>query len=108
MPHHPRIESKNHAAFTTIRTKHSELWFINNKPFEQKILTFVAKYTERYKVKLYALAIAGTHLHHLADFPEGNCSDFQRDLNSAIAKLAPTTASISITTNSGKEDTQKN
>jgi hypothetical protein len=40
MPHHPRIETKDYAAFTTTRTKHSELWFINNKKFEEKILAF--------------------------------------------------------------------
>jgi hypothetical protein len=41
MPHHLRIETKDYAAFTTTRTKHSELWFINNKPFEEKIFGFL-------------------------------------------------------------------
>jgi REP element-mobilizing transposase RayT len=67
MPHHPRIETKDYAAFTTTRTKHSELWFINNKKFEEKILAFTAKYSEKYNVKLYALAIEGSHIHHLGD-----------------------------------------
>ncbi len=89
MPHHPRIESKDHAAFTTTRCKHSELWFVNNKDFEQKILAFTAKYSERYQVKLYALAIEGSHIHVLADYPEENCSAFKRDLNSMIARTAP-------------------
>jgi REP element-mobilizing transposase RayT len=89
MPHHPRIETKDYAAFTTTRTKHSELWFINNKPFEEKILAFIAKYSEEYHVKLYALAIEGSHIHHFGDYPEENCSAFHQALNSMIARIAP-------------------
>jgi REP element-mobilizing transposase RayT len=89
MPHHPRIESKDYASFTTTRTKHSELWFVNNKPFEEKILAFTAKYAEMYNVLIYAIAIEGSHVHQLASYPDENCSDFQRALNSIIAKIAP-------------------
>jgi REP element-mobilizing transposase RayT len=89
MPHHPRIETKDYAAFTTTRTKNSELWFINNKPFEEKILAYTAKYAEKYNVKLYAIAIEGTHIHQLGDYPDENCADFQKALNSMIARIAP-------------------
>ncbi len=89
MGHHPRIESKNHAAFTTTRCKHSELWFVNNKAFETIILTLIAKYAETYGVILYAIAIEGSHIHILAEYPNCNCSSFKRDLNSMIARVAP-------------------
>jgi len=89
MGNQPRIESKDYSAFTTTRTKHSELWFINNKAFETHILALTAKYSEVRNVKLYALAIEGSHIHILADYPDENCSDFQRDLNSMIARSAP-------------------
>src|SRR5690606_27513428 len=46
-----------------------------------------------YKVKLYALALHGSHMHELARFPELQRSNFMRDLNSQVAKaverLAP-------------------
>jgi hypothetical protein len=64
MPNHPRIETRDYAALTTSRTSHSELWFVNNKPFEEKILALIAKYTEMYNVILYAIAIEGSHIHH--------------------------------------------
>src|SRR5690606_31810307 len=47
----------------------------------------------RYNVKLYALALQGSHMHELARFPELQRSNFMRDLNSQVAKavdrLAP-------------------
>ncbi len=89
MGYHPRIESKDYAGFLTSRSKFSELWFINNKALEEKILAHLAKYARRYKVILYAIAIEGSHIHILADFPECNCSDFKRDFNSIVAKLVP-------------------
>ena len=88
MAYHPRIESKEYAGFTTTRCKNSELWFINNKKLEEKVLAFTAKYSEMCNVKIYALAIAGSHLHFLAEFPDENCSDFKRNLNSIIARIA--------------------
>lgn len=47
---------------------------------------YAAKFSLRYKVKLYALAIEGNHVQGPALFPEGNRSNFMRDLNSCIAR----------------------
>lgn len=89
MPHHPRIETKEYAAFTTSRCKHSELWFANNRKFQNCVLALIAKYSEMYNVMLYAIAIEGSHVHFLADYPDENCSEFKRTLNSMIARNAP-------------------
>jgi REP element-mobilizing transposase RayT len=89
MPHHPRIETRDYAAFTTTRTKHSELWFVNNKKFEEKILAYRAKYAEIFNVKLLAVAIEGSHVHQLAFYPDENSAAFQQALNSMIARIAP-------------------
>ncbi len=89
MAYHPRIETKDYASFCTTRCRNSELWFVNNKDFETKILALAAKYSTTRNVKLYALAISGNHIHHLADYPDENRADFQRDFNSMIAKVAP-------------------
>ena len=67
----------------------SRLWFVNNEPLEEVILSFVAKYSARYKVKLYALAIEGNHTQCPALFTEENRSAFMRDLNSSIARAVP-------------------
>ena len=54
---------------------------------ELVILGYLAKYAERYQVKIYAFAIEGSHLHLLALFPKGNRKDFMRDFASQVAKL---------------------
>ena len=89
MGYHPRIETAEHADFLTTRTRNSELWFINNKPLEQAILAYTAKYAERYNVSLYALAIEGNHIQAPAQFQDGNRKDFMRDLKSSIARALP-------------------
>ncbi len=86
MGYHPRIESKEYASFLTTRCRNSELWFVNNKPLEDAILGYTAKFTDRYKVKLYALAIEGNHKQAPAHFPMCNRGAFMRDLNSCIAR----------------------
>ncbi len=86
MGYHPRIESKRLASFLTTRTRNSELWFVNNKPLEDAVLGYAAKYAERYEVKLYALAIEGNHTQGPAHFPKCNRAHFMRDLNSSIAR----------------------
>ena len=87
--YHPRIETPDLASLGTIRTRNSELWLINNQNLELAILGYVAKFTIRYKVKLYALAIEGNHLHTLAHYPQPNRSHFKRDLNSCVARAIP-------------------
>ena len=72
MGYHPRIECKDRANFLTSRTLQSRLWFLNNEAFEDKILSLVAKYANRYEVKLYALAIEGNHTQKPASFPKEN------------------------------------
>ena len=86
MSYHPRIESKERGSFVTTRSRASRLWFVNNKELEQAILGYAAKYSEKYGVKLYALAIEGNHIQAPALFPNQNRSSFMRDFNSTVAK----------------------
>jgi hypothetical protein len=86
---HPRIESKEIASFVTSRCRNSELWFVNNRNLENAILGYLAKYVERYKVKLYGIAIEGNHIQGPAHFPLMNRAHFMRDLNSSIARAVP-------------------
>ncbi len=89
MSYHPRIETSKYGSFLTSRSRNSELWFVNNKPLEDAILGYTAKYTKRYDVKLYALAIEGNHTQAPAHFPKCNRAKFMRDLNSSIARAVP-------------------
>jgi hypothetical protein len=89
MVSHPRIESAELASFVTSRTRNSELWFVNNPNLESAILGYLAKYAERYKVKLYGIAIEGNHIQGPAHFPLMNRAHFMRDLNSSIARAVP-------------------
>ena len=81
---HPRIEAPDLTNFVTTRTRHSELWFVNNKPLEADILGHLAKFSNRYSVPIYAFALSGSHPHLLGDFPNSNRSFFMRDFNSSI------------------------
>ena len=89
MSYHPRIESAETGWFVTTRTQSSRLWFINNKALQDSILSYAAKYSNRYETKLYALAIEGNHVHGVMDFPHLNRAQFMRDLNSSIARAVP-------------------
>lgn len=86
MSYHPRIESRRIASLVTVRTRNSELWFANNSKLEEAMLGYAAKYRERYKVALYALAFEGSHLHHAAHYPEANRANFTRDFHSTVAR----------------------
>ncbi len=72
------------ASFITSRTRLSELWFVNNPALDGAIMGHAAEIAQRYSVKLYALAIAGNHIHANALFPNANRADFMRDFNSSI------------------------
>lgn len=89
MGYHPRIESKELASLLTTRSRNSELWFVNNRPLEEAVLAYAAKYAERYSIKLYGLAIEGNHIQGPALFPKGNRAAFMRDLNSSVARAVP-------------------
>lgn len=86
MPCHPRVECKKIASFQTTRARNSELWFVNNEGLESAILGYAARYTTRYAVKMYALAIEGNHIQQVAHFPNANRAHFMRDFNSAVAR----------------------
>jgi len=89
VPYHPRIESKTLSSFLTTRSRNSELWFVNNRRLEEAILGYAAKFSTRYEVKLYALAIEGSHIQGPAWFPLGNRADFMRDFNACVARAVP-------------------
>lgn len=89
MGYHPRVETNELGSFLTTRSRNSELWFINNPELEKAILGYVAKFTKRYSVKLYAMAIEGNHMQAPADFPKLNRAHFMRDLNSCVARAVP-------------------
>lgn len=86
MSYHPRIEEAELANFLSTRTRGSRLWFVNNAKLENEVLKFAAKYSTTREVKLYGLAIEGSHIHIPALFPKGNRSDFARDFNGQVAK----------------------
>lgn len=86
MSYHPRIESKDLGSFLTTRSRNSELWFVNNNKLQQSILGYAAKFSKRYNVKLYALAIEGNHIQAPAFFPQCRRADFMRDFNSCVAR----------------------
>lgn len=86
MGYHPRIETSEISSHITSRTRDSALWFVNNQKLEDQVLGYVAKYTNKYQVNLYGLAIEGNHLHQTAQFPKANRYGYTRDLNSMTAK----------------------
>jgi hypothetical protein len=86
MSYHPRIECTKVASFQTTRARNSELWFVNNPELEYSILGYAARYSTRYEVKLYALAIEGNHIQKVAHFPNANRAQFMRDFNSSVAR----------------------
>jgi REP element-mobilizing transposase RayT len=87
--YHPRIETKEMGNLLTTRSIKSRLWFVNNSRLESACLGYAAKFSKRYSVKLYALAIEGNHIHATAQFPLENRADFMRDLNSCIGRAVP-------------------
>lgn len=86
MSNHPRIECKKVASFQTTRTRNSELWFVNNAKLEQAILGYAARYSTRYGVTMYALAIEGNHIQQVNRFPSANRASYMRDFNSSVAR----------------------
>lgn len=89
MGYHQRIECEQVPSFQTTRARNSELWFVNNSELEHAILGYAARYSTRYEVKLYALAIEGNHIQKAATFPKANRAHFMRDFNSAVARAVP-------------------
>ena len=89
MGYHPRIETDKMTDFLTTRARNSELWFVNNKPLEQAILGYAAKYSTIHQVALYALAIEGNHIQAPAHFSNQNRAQFMRDFNSSVARAVP-------------------
>lgn len=59
---------------------------MNNRSLEEAILGYAAKFADRYKVKVYALAIEGSHIQGPSLFPEGNRANFMRDFNACVAR----------------------
>ena len=84
MAHHPRIEHPSFAQLCTTRTRNSELWFVNNKALHKDILGYFAKNIQVCKAKTYGIAIEGSHIHHLTEFPEMNNSAFHRVFNRCV------------------------
>lgn len=89
MSYHPRIECSDVSSLQTTRTCHSELWFVNCPELEEAILGYAGRYTTRYEVKLYAMAIEGSHTHQLNQFPKANRAGYMRDFNSSVARAVP-------------------
>jgi hypothetical protein len=62
---------------------------VNNRKLEEAILGYAARYSTRYEVKIYALAIEGNHIQKVAHFPKANRAHFMRDFNSSVARAVP-------------------
>lgn len=86
MGYHPRIECSKVASFQTTRARNSELWFVNNQELEEAILGYAARYSTRYEVTVYGLAIEGNHIHQVSLFPKANRAHYMRDFNSSVAR----------------------
>jgi REP element-mobilizing transposase RayT len=80
-----RVEDPDGIYFLTIRTANSRLWFVNNKKFEERILTFLARYQEMHEVTLYGFIIMGNHYHLIARFPKANRASFMKDFNARFS-----------------------
>jgi len=89
MGYHARVECPKIATFQTTRTRNSELWLVNNPKLEGAILGYAGRYSTRYEIKLYALAIEGNHIQKVATFPKANRAHFMRDFNSSVARAVP-------------------
>ena len=81
-----RVEIPGIVEFSTSKTVNSALWFVNNQVLETRICSYLAKYAEKYGVKLYAFVIQGNHYHLLAEFVEGTRAAFFKDFNARIAE----------------------
>ena len=81
-----RVECPNEVQHITCRCARSALWFVNNPALEERILAFLAKYKEKYGVRIYAFQLVGNHYHMLAKFPGANTSSFFRDFNARVAE----------------------
>ena len=81
-----RVESTDMVQLITFRTINSALWFVNNKLLEERILGFLAKYTNKYRVQLYGFCIVGSHIHLLVRFPKRNRIAFCRDFGARTAE----------------------
>ena len=82
----PRVEDTEHVQLSTSRTVNSALWFVNNKPLENQVLAYLAKYVQKHNVQLYAFVIVGNHYHIEVEFPDGNRAEFFRDFNARFAE----------------------
>lgn len=89
MSYHPRIECEDIASFQTVRSRNSELWFVNNPRLEEAILGYLACYSVRYEARVYAISVEGNHIQLPAHFPRANRAQFMRDFNSSVARAIP-------------------
>lgn len=81
-----RIEDPERGSFVTSRTINSRLWYVNNAELEERLLGWLARYREKYEVKLYAFVRQGNHDHSAAVYPKCNRAGFQRDLKARTAE----------------------
>lgn len=80
-----RVENPDISSLITARCQNSRLWFVNNSKLEKEILFWLAKYTNKYSVELYAFALMGNHFHIVARFPLVNRAAFCREFNKCVA-----------------------
>lgn len=83
----PRVETPEITDLITARTVNSALWFINNAKLQERMLAYLAKYSAKHGVILYAFVIQGNHYHLIARFPRGNRAAFEQDFNAIIPAL---------------------
>ncbi|MCC6932545.1 MAG: hypothetical protein IT292_04735 [Deltaproteobacteria bacterium] len=82
-----KINIPDEICLITIRTRSSELWFINNRKFERELLGYLAKYQQEYGVILYAFILMGNHYHLIVSFPLGNRDKFEKAFNRIFANV---------------------
>lgn len=82
-----KITNPDEICLTTIRTRKSKLWFVNNKALEEELLGYLAKYQQQYGVILYAFILMGNHYHMVAKFPKSNRHKFKQAFNRIFANI---------------------
>ena len=81
-----RVENFNLPILSTSKCIRDELWFVNNKKLEERILAFIGKYQKECNVTIYAFQLMGNHAHICANFPDNNSARFFQHLNARIAE----------------------
>ncbi|MCB0486187.1 MAG: hypothetical protein KDC47_08325 [Flavobacteriaceae bacterium] len=78
------------SSFVTRRFRNSQLAYINNRSLESRVLGSLGKYLDKYKTRIYAFTLFGSHDHSMYEFKEKTKSKFFRDFGARTAEAVKT------------------